>query len=68
MQVGNSAGMELRGTPESPLKGGIPIMNEPGLEFNLPKTGGMGTMPYIILGSTTALLAALLLLRKRRRG
>lgn len=68
LQIGDRVGMELRGTPENPLKGGIPVVNEPGSEFALPKTGGVGTVPYIMIGSMTALLAALLLAdRKKRR-
>jgi len=67
LQIGDRVGMELRGTPENPLKGGIPVVNEPGSEFALPKTGGVGTVPYIMIGSMTALLAALLLADRKKR-
>lgn len=66
LQVGANVDQKLQGTPEAPLKGGLPVTNLPGLE--LPKTGGAGTVPYIIFGSMMVLLSGLLLAdRKRHR-
>jgi len=66
LQVGANVDQKLQGTLEAPLKGGLPVTNLPGLE--LPKTGGAGTVPYIIFGSMMVLLSGLLLAdRKRHR-
>lgn len=38
----------------------------PGLD--MPKTGGIGTAPFVIIGFSASLLAALFLVRRRKRG
>lgn len=68
LQVGAEVGQTIQGSIENPLKGGLPVVNEPGSEFELPKTGGTGTGAYIAIGSMMALLSGLLLVdRKKRR-
>ena len=56
------------GLAEEGVKSLAVVVNAPAQDgLELPKTGGMGTAPYIIFGSTMALLSGLLLFRRRQR-
>lgn len=58
------SGIEGSGTGADPF-----LVENMASGFELPKTGGAGTGPYIVLGSTMALLSGLLLIgRKGRHG
>lgn len=68
LQIGASKDAKIEATEASPLKGGVVVRNEPGSEYEMPKTGGAGTGTYIILGSAMALLSGLALAGRKKRG